>query len=98
MECNNDLMSEALDLINRQRAEIDQLCAIIYEISEAMKGIVIIELDGQPIPRKNTSRHDVYKACDKIQSILWRHKCRYVDLQLAQLRVQLEDNPAGEPI
>lgn len=82
-----------LDLINRQRAGIDQLCAIIYEISEAMKGIVIVEIDGQPIPRKNTSRHDVYKACDKIQSILWRLQCRYIDLQLAQLRAQREDNP-----
>lgn len=94
VECNDDLMRSALDLINRQRAEIDKLCAAICEISEAMKDIVIIELDGQPIPRRNTSRHDVYKACDKIQSILWRYKCKYIDFQLAQLRAQREDNPA----
>ena len=92
--CEYMLVNDVLDLIKRQEAEANRLCAIIYEISKAMSGITIVEIDGQPAPRKNTSRRDVYEACNKIQNVLWQHKIRYIDLRLTQLRAQREDNPA----
>ena len=83
-----DFLSDVLDIINRQRAEIERQNDIIGKISEAMAGILLVEYDRQPIPRKNTSRNDVYRACYQIQEILWQIRSKEIELCLVQLRRQ----------
>jgi hypothetical protein len=68
--CNVARSKDALDLINRQQLVMNQGADFLEKICQIANRCCLIPCDGKPVPRKGTSRHDVYRAFYELQQML----------------------------
>ena len=68
--CRELVARQALDLINRQQLVMNQGADFLEKICQIANRCCLISCDGKPVPRKGTSRHDVYRAFYELQQML----------------------------
>lgn len=68
--CKVERDRDALDLINRQQLVMNQGADFLEKICQIANCCCLIPCDGKPVPRKGTSRHDVYRAFYELQQML----------------------------
>lgn len=65
-----DFLPSVLDLIKRQQSTLNEAASFIEKICQIANRCCLISCDGKPVPRKGTSRHDVYRAFYELQQML----------------------------